>query len=69
LEFLLGLLGAVCGIGCFAVGALWGRRAKPAAAALPAPSEEEARRVREQQQAFLRLQNYTVDDAYGRGRG
>ncbi len=68
MEFLLGLLGAVCAMGCFAAGAVFGRRSRPTASP-QTPDPEETRRVREQQQAFQRLQNYTVDDAYGRGRG
>ena len=63
MELILGLLGAVLGLGLFGAGLRAGRAARPAAAAVP--DEEETRRAREQQQAFQRLQNYTVDDAYG----
>lgn len=63
MELILGLLGAALGLGLFAVGMRAGRNARPTPA--PVPDEAETRRIREQQQALERLQNYTVDDAYG----
>ena len=68
MEFLLGMLGALAVMGAFGLGAAMGRRSRTAAG-LTMPSEEETRRIRDQQQAFQRLQNYTVEDAYGLNRG
>jgi len=68
MEFIMGLFGVLCGMGCFAAGVIFARSRRTAPTVQP-PSEEETRLAREQQQAFLRLQNYTVDDAYGLGHG
>ena len=66
MELLLGLLGAAIGLGLFGAGLRAGKAARPALT--PVPDEEGSRRAREQQAAFQRLQNYTVEDAYGINR-
>lgn len=71
-NILYGALGAIIVIGLFAAGVYFGRRYKPDSpqapevAKGPTPEEEkELRRLTEEQQAFGRIVNYTVEDAYG----
>lgn len=74
MDFVLGFLGAllvlVLALAGFALG-WWvrgvfekNRRAVPVQQA----AEDERRRLTEQQNAFRRIQNYTVEDAYGMNR-
>ena len=67
MAFLLGLAGGAAAVGLLLAGMalgrqLAGRQARPTAEAL---SEGEDRRLREEQEAFRLLQNYTVERAYG----
>lgn len=70
-SFLLGAAGAAGALLTFGVGTFAGwsvrkrivqRRGTP-----PSPAEEETRRLREDQEAFQRLLNYNMEDAYGLG--
>lgn len=63
MEFLLGAVGAAVVMGSFFAGVAFGKRA-----VIPAPKameETEARRMREGQEAFRCLQNYSAEQAYG----
>ena len=67
MAFLLGLAGGAAVVGLLLAGGFVGwqlarRQARPTAEALP---EGEDRRLREEQEAFRLLQNYTVERAYG----
>ena len=67
MAFLLGLAGGTVVVGLLLAGGFVGwqlarRQARPRAEAL---SEREDRRLREEQEAFRLLQNYTVERAYG----
>ena len=68
---LWGILGAVLALGLFAGGFVAGWkvnnlcRKKSVAAAAEALTEEEKRKLREEQLAFQQLLNYNADMAYG----
>ena len=67
MAFLLGLAGGAAAVGLLLSGGFLGgqlarRQPRPTAEAL---SEREDRRLREEQEAFRLLQNYTVERAYG----
>lgn len=70
MNMMHGFLGALLAGALFAVSAMCGwkcrkafeRHTKPQA---PQPDDQERRRLIEEQQAFLCLQNYTVERAYG----
>ena len=67
MAFLLGLAGGTVVVGLLMAGGFVGwqlarRQARPMTKAL---SEGEDRRLREEQEAFRLLQNYTVERAYG----
>lgn len=68
MEILMGAAGAVLALSCFGVGAALGwksaekLRTPPAAKPL---EEQEARLLREGQEAFRSLQNYSAEQAYG----
>lgn len=67
MEFLLGAAGAATVLAAFGAGAALGRRAGRSAAVQPpeTPEQTELRRMREGQEAFRFLQNYSVERAYG----
>ena len=68
MEILMGAAGAVLALGCFGAGAVLGWRIAEKLRMPPAamPLEErEARRLREGQEAFRSLQNYSAEQAYG----
>jgi hypothetical protein len=71
LQFLYGFLGAMFCIVLFFAGVLVGWKVKDADAErrsvkpVDPPQEAERQRLIEQQQAFHRIQNYSVEDAYG----
>lgn len=71
MEFILGFAGALLAITLFGVGALCGWKLKTAdqkrerVITAQELNEKERQMLKEQQEAFNRLQNYTVDDAYG----
>lgn len=73
MEFIIGALGALLTVALFAAGVLLGWRLKGLDVkrlqhkADPV-TEQEARRLKEEQEAFSMLQNYTVEDAYGMNR-
>ena len=71
MEFRLGAAGAAAVLAAFAAGAALGRSAsRPTAAKPPAmPEQSELRRMREGQEAFRLLQNYSAERAYGQLRG
>ena len=68
MEILMGAAGAVLALGCFGAGAVLGWRIagklRMPPAAMPL-EEREARRLREGQEAFRSLQNYSAEQAYG----
>ena len=43
----------------------WQARGRQAPPGVEAPTEQESRRLQEEQEAFHLLQNYTVERAYG----
>ena len=67
--FLFGFAGMAAALGIFGGGAVFGWQLHKAAGKGPVTartlSPEEEKRLREEQEAFHRLQNYTVEDAYG----
>lgn len=67
MAFIMGFAGAAVVLGLLGAGIFLGwRLAKgqlPPAA--EAPTERESQRLREEQEAFQLLQNYTVERAYG----
>ena len=68
MEILMGAAGAVLALGCFGAGAVLGWRIAEKLRMPPAamPLEQrEARRLREGQEAFRSLQNYSAEQAYG----
>ena len=68
MEILMGAAGAVLALGCFGAGAVLGWRIAEKLRMPPVamPLEErEARRLREGQEAFRSLQNYSAEQAYG----
>ena len=68
MEILMGAAGAVLALGCFGAGAVLGWRIAEKLRMPPAamPLEErEARRLREGQEAFRSIQNYSAEQAYG----
>lgn len=68
MGILMGAAGAVLALGCFGAGAVLGWRIAEKLRMPPAamPLEErEARRLREGQEAFRSLQNYSAEQAYG----
>lgn len=71
MEFLLGAAGAAAVLAAFAAGAALGRSASRSASAKPPvpPEQSELRRMREGQEAFRLLQNYSAERAYGQLRG
>lgn len=69
MAFIIGFAGGLAALGLLGAGFFLGwqaarRRSGPGA---EAPGEEETRRLREEQEAFALLQNYTVERAYGGG--
>ena len=68
MEILMGAAGAVLALGCIGAGAVLGWRIaenlRMPPAAMPL-EEREARRLREGQEAFRSLQNYSAEQAYG----
>ena len=66
LSVILGFTGGIAAVGLFGSGFFFGWRvgahSRPRAERLPEP---ERRRLREERDAFRKLQNYTVEDAYG----
>lgn len=67
MDMLTGALGALFVIGLLALGALAGWKARGRLyrpTAKPA-DEDELRRMQAEQEAFLRLQNYSAETAYG----
>lgn len=67
MTFIIGVAGALTvltllGVGFFMGWQQAGRKAPPAP---KAPTEAERHRLREEQEAFHLLQNYTVERAYG----
>lgn len=69
-TFIAGFLGAIAAAGLLALGGALGWKAHAALAAqsrpqTPPPGEGERRRLREEQQAFALLQNYSPERAYG----
>ena len=62
-----GFAGAVIALSLFGAGVFagWQVHAHTTRPAARRPGERERRRLREEQDAFRRLQNYTVEDAYG----
>lgn len=74
MDFVFGFIGALLAVFLLVLGGVAGWKLRSAelkrtrAAVDPLP-EAEMRRLREEQQAFFRLQNYTVEDAYGMNEG
>lgn len=69
-TFIAGFLGAIAAAGLLALGGALGWAAHAAVTAqtrpqTPPPGEGERRRLREEQQAFAMLQNYSPERAYG----
>ena len=62
-----GFLGALAALAVFGGGVFTGWRLRGAAVRgrVEQPGESERRRLKEEQEAFRRVQNYTVEDAYG----
>ena len=71
MEFLLGFLGAILAVGLFVAGAVLGWRCKEKdfarnqQATAEKLTEAEKRRLKEEQEAWTALHNYSVEDAYG----
>jgi len=67
MDMLMGALGALFVIGLLALGALvgWKARGRLYRPEIKPVEEKELRRLQEEQEAFLRLQNYSVETAYG----
>ena len=73
MEFLIGALGAILIIALFAAGVLLGWKLKAADVKrskyeTDPLTEQEARRLKDEQEAFSMIQNYNVEDAYGMNR-
>lgn len=70
MEFLLGFLGAILAVGLFVTGAVLGWRCKERdfarnqQATAEKLTEAEKRRIKEEQEAWTALHNYSVEDAY-----
>ena len=69
MSALFGFAGAAAALGLFFAGGYVGWRLRETLSRRPAErtGEAERRRLREEQAAFRRMQNYTVEDAYGLG--
>lgn len=68
MEILMGAAGAVLVLSCFGAGTVLGWRAGKTLRTPPAArplEEQEERRLREGQEAFRTLQNYSAEQAYG----
>ena len=71
MEFVLGFLGALLAVGLFAGGAILGWRGnekfrdQTQRVTAEQLTEAEKRRLREEQEAWTALHNYSVEDAYG----
>lgn len=70
MTFCIGFLGALCAAGLLGVGCALGWKVHSALTVRSRPrpravEERERRRLREQQQAFQTLQNYSQERAYG----
>ena len=68
MEILMGAAGAVLALSCFGAGAALGWKSAEKLRIPPAvkPLEDrEAQRLREGQEAFRSLQNYSAEQAYG----
>lgn len=74
MDFIFGFIGALLAIALFAGGVFCGWRLKVAdqkrerVITAQELNEKERQMLKEQQEAFNRLQNYTVEDAYGLNR-
>lgn len=68
-DILMGAAGFVLALGLFSGGAAAGwmlcRRAGSQSGRADPPDAETMRRLAEEQSAFLRMQNYSTQDAYG----
>ncbi len=64
ISLLLGFAGGMAAVGLFAGGTWFGWRIRGSTRPERLP-DKERRRIREEQDAFRKLQNYTVEDAYG----
>lgn len=70
MHFIIGFCGALACLGVFGLGVAVGwnvcLRVRNSADALPAPQGASGgQAVRDEQEAFRRLQNYSAEDAYG----
>jgi len=70
MNFVIGFLGGLAVVALLSVGGLCGWNAhktfiKHTAPVAEKPGDEERRRLREEQQAFRELQNYSTERAYG----
>lgn len=67
MEFLLGFLGALAAVTLLGFGIFMGRRSLgyPRRTQMREQSEEERRKLMQEQEAFRLLQNYTPERAYG----
>ena len=71
MEFLMGFLGALLAVGLFVAGTCIGwtlkgqHFAQTQKVTAEALTEAQKQRVREEQEAWMALHNYSVDDAYG----
>lgn len=71
MEFLLGFLGAILAMGLFFAGMAveWHLKEREFARTQKATAEQlteaQKQRVREEQEAWMALHNYSVEDAYG----
>lgn len=69
MEVIYGALGALCVVALLALGALagWKARGHFYGAKAESPAAEEVKRMQAEQAAFLQMQNYNADVAYGIG--
>lgn len=67
MEFLIGFAGALFAVGIFLSGAVLGQRLLKARqrGSCETPDPEETRALQEAEEAYERLINYNVEDAYG----
>ncbi len=69
MSFLVGFIGAILCIALFSAGIYFGLKLYPKLHKTEKEklTEEEMKKLAEQQQAFQQLMNYSVEDAYGMG--
>lgn len=67
MTFIIGFAGGLAAIGLLLTGMYlgWQAKGRQAPPGVEAPTEQESRRLQEEQEAFHLLQNYTVERAYG----